>query len=107
MNLEEQIKEVKKQLDLILSYSNDGWFSRDDYSLLSKSARRKDSRYGLITDILNYGEEGQRIIDHNTNKKTLHYLVGKCMEYIETHPTRDFPGGFSNRQIGWKRKQKK
>ena len=101
MNLEEQISEVKKQIDLILS-SNDGWFSLEDYSLLSKSARRKDSRYGLITDILKYGEEGQRIIDHNSNKRTLNCLYDLCMDYIDRHPTRDFPGGFSNRQIGWK-----
>ena len=102
MNLEEQISEVEKQLDLILSGSDDGWLDLGNYSLFSKFARRKDSRYGLITDILKYGEEGQRIIDHNTNKKTLHCLYGQCMDYIDRHPTRDFPGGFSNRQIGWK-----
>ena len=102
MNLEEQISEVEKQLDLILSGSDDGWLDLGNYSLLSKSARRKDSRYGLITDILKYGEEGQRIIDHNSNKRTLNYLYDQCMEYIDRQPTRDFPGGFSNRQIGWK-----
>ena len=102
MDLEKQIIEVKKQIDLILS-SNDGWLDLGNYSLLSKSARRKDSRYGLIADILNFGDEGERIIDY-TNEKTIHYLFDQCMEYIERHPTRDFPGGFSNRQIGWKNK---
>ena len=104
MNLEEQITEVNKQIDLILIGDEEGWLNLENYSLLSKSARRKDSRYGLITDILKYGEEGQRIIDYNLNKRTLNYLYDQCMEYIERHPIRDFPGGFSNRQIGWKNK---
>ena len=51
-----------------------------------------------------YAEEGQRIIDYNLNKRTLNYLYDQCMEYIDRHPIRDFPGGFSNRQIGWKNK---
>ena len=102
MDLDTQISEVKKQIDLILIGDDEGWLNLENYSLLSKSAIRKDSRYGLITDILKYGEEGQRIIDHNSNKRTLNYLYDQCMEYIDRHPTRDFPVGFSNRQIGWK-----
>ena len=102
MDLDTQISEVKKQIDLILIGDDEGWLNLENYSLLSKSARRKYSRYGLITDILKYGEEGQRIIDHNSNKRTLNYLYDQCMEYIDRNPTRDFPGGFSNRQIGWK-----
>lgn len=100
MSLEEQINIVKKQLDKTLGYSKDGWCHRDNYSLLSKSPKRKDSRYGLITDILNNGEKGKRIIDH-IPKRTLNNVYDECMEYINTHPTRDFPGGFSNRHIGW------
>ena len=85
MNLEEQISEVEKQLDLILSGSDDGWLDLGNYSLLSKSARRKDSRYGLITDILKYGEEGQRIIDHNTNKKLyITFMINVWIILIDT-----------------------
>ena len=101
MEIEKQITEVKKHIDSIIGY-NQGILDLSNYSLLSKSPKRKDSRYGLITDILKHGEEGQRIIDHNSNKRTLNYLYDQCMEYIDRHPTRDFPGGFSNRQINWK-----
>ena len=99
MEIEKQIIEVQNYIDSIIGY-NQGILDLSNYSLLSKSPKRKDSRYGLIYDILNYGDEGNRIID-NCDKNKLKYLFDQCMEYIDTHPVRDMPGGFSNRFVGW------
>ena len=101
MEIEKQIAEVKKHIDSIIG-KNQGILDLNNYSLLSKSPKRKDSRYGLIYDILNHGDEGNRILD-KCDKNKLKYLFDQCMEYIETHPVRDFPGGFSNRNLGWKK----
>lgn len=101
MEIEKQIAEVKKHIDSIIG-NNQGILDLNNYSLLSKSPKRKDSRYGLIYDILNHGKEGNKILD-KCDKNKLKYLFDQCMEYIETHPVRDFPGGFSNRNLGWKK----
>ena len=102
MNLEVIIAEVEAQVDLTLM-SDDGWFSRFDYSFLAKSPKNPKSRYGLIHDILHHGADGKRIID-KINKNNLNYIYEKCMDYIDNHQVRDHPGGFSNRGIGWNEK---
>ena len=72
MEIEKQITEVKKHIDSIIGY-NQGILDLSNYSLLSKSPKRKDSRYGLIYDILNHGDEGNRILDNN-QRKTPQYM---------------------------------
>jgi len=103
MEIETQITEVKKHIDTIIGY-NEGILDLNNYSLGSKSPKRKDSRYGLIYDILTFGDEGNRIID-KCDKNKLKYLFDQCMYYINNHPVRDLPGGFSRGHTVWKKKK--
>ena len=88
------IDQVKKHIDdMIWSGSDAGsLFNLDDYQLRSRSAKNSKSRYGLITDILNYDQGGKRLIDE-VNEEHLENLYDECLLYMANHPTRDFPDG--------------
>ena len=88
------IDQVKKHIEEVV-FPRSGCkslFSIYDYQLRSRSAKNSKSRYGLITDILNYDQGGKRLIDE-VNEEHLENLYDECLLYMANHPTRDFPDG--------------
>ena len=105
--MESEINQVKEQIDAIVWASwpiaVEPWLDSDNYQLGSTSPKNKKSRYGLIHDILHYGDEGERIID-SIDEKNLQQLYDNCMLHMANHPTNDFPGGGPLRG-GWTRQK--